>query len=241
MLFGVQLLVLMAVVGVGLELIPTVFAVSAPMGDRVAALPPSAEADVERALRAAAPTRALTRSEETALRSFLSLAAEGARTAVDALHITEGPPDPGGQRVLVRVVVTGDPLDVPIFLDGSAHLRALGLPERLEVDAVGPARVSVVLILSFLRPPVPDTGWVAGRLTAELPAAAPRAGLFEAAARLAALRAHQRAQDERSLAAEEARRTLNRALPPALLRLRAEGGSLTWTRGGPLRSAKAPG
>jgi len=220
-----QAALLLILIALGLRFTPPA---PPPLSERLTALQSdAASAAISAAITDADTGRALAEEDEARTTRFLTLQAQAAGLQLRELTFRPGVSADGVRPVDVRIELAGDPYHLPIFLDGLRRQRAINHPLSVRGEGAG-QRADFTVLLRYYRPAKQPLDWVATQLSEQAPDAVEQAPLLEQAGRLAEWQ-HFRAQ-ERALVSKAALARLDvaRALPAALIVMRAEGKPLAW-------------
>lgn len=232
-LLAVQLTLALAFVAVGLTLAPPRALDPAPaIEQRLQALDlPAAEAAVGAALAQLAVPGQLAPGDEAAAEAALEAAAQAAGLSLAGLSWASPRVEGAATRLPFSLQLRGDPYGLPILLSGLARGPLDLRVEAIDAMSAGGHAANLRVDLSFSRPVAPPLDWLAGRLSVAAPGAAAAVPVLEDAGRLAAARAYGAEADRRKQQSLAAAQDAALRLAPALIRLRSEGGRLTWKPG----------
>ncbi|MDG1480479.1 MAG: hypothetical protein P8R54_12850 [Myxococcota bacterium] len=227
LLGGLQILILSMLIVAGLRTLPPR---PPPMSERLDGLDlRQAGAGVTDAIAAADSGRALQPDDEQRATLFLQLLSQAAELRLLSLTLNPSltaPAEEGLFPVDATLSLTGDPFNLPIFLDGLQRQRAVNhvVSVKGRGGVIGEFKVRV----RYYRPSPPRTDWIAARLAEEEPEHAGASDLLEQAAWLSVWRRFQ--FEERGLVARAAqiRARVSRELAAPLIEVRAGGGTLSW-------------
>ncbi len=230
-LLAVQLTLALAFVAVGLTLAPPrALDPAPPIEQRLQALDlPASEAAVGAALAQLAVPGQLAPGDEAAAEAALEAAAQAAGLSLAGLSWASPRVEGASTRLPFSLQLRGDPYGLPILLSGLARGPLDLRVEAIDAMSAGGHAANLRVDLSFSRPvaPLGLVGRASGRGAG---GRRPRAGL-EDAGRLAAARAYGAEADRRKQQSLAAAQDAALRLAPALIRLRSEGGRLTWKPG----------
>jgi len=177
-------------------------------------------------------------AQERHLKSFLSLTAHAAGLEVQRIDLNERRPIPitnelGLVQMLVpvevRVGVSGDLFDIPVFLEGINRQRVLGVLQRIAVSLEPYSTSEAEVLIRYHRPLEVETDWITERLSVAAPGADRAAPVLEKAAEVLTWKKYQELESALRREQQTHRQEAARVLPIYFISLLRTGGELVWT------------
>lgn len=234
-LVAIQATLLASFVAVGfVRAPPAPLRAAPPVAQQLQALDvPAAEAAVGLALAGARTPTAAPFGDLAPAASMLTDLAGQAGAASAAVSWGEPSLSAGVELLPATLDLRLDPYDLPVLLE-LLERTAMGVaPTRVEAVAAGGHDASVRIEVMLTRPHVVATDWIGPRLQLAASGADAATPVLEEAAALSAWRLFARDAAVRAPAAAAATAEAHRSLGPLLVRLRREGGRLSWEPGQP--------